>query len=219
MANYLSNFNFNSVINNAKEISGASPDQMIGCIRNGQFNLCNSRINLNYNNNLLVNYQNISNRPIILIILESPHISEFNNNIPIGSMMNKKTIQKFNNKLMYLLQRSCIYNQILKNNYNVVIMNSVQYQCSLGAHLNNSTNKEIRDKNWVTCYTKNCKYDLKERIKLVNPKIVINLCTKGFKNLQMILDRDLFDFCKKHNITYTYGSHPTTWNFSYAFIN
>ena len=189
-----------------------------------RFNYFSQRVALDYQNNTIANYNLISEKQIILIILESPHIHEFNvpnSSVknPVGTMMNPSTVKMFNANFEKLLKNSSLKTFVNSTDYNVIIMNSVQYQCSLGNKLNTITNKEVRDNNWINCYNSHCKADLINRISLIKPAIVINLCTKGLKNLQLILHNDLNPYCIAKKIVYTIGSHPCTWNFSYAYIN
>ena len=222
MSYHLNSFNFIPLNNGVPQCYGATPDQLIGEICNGEFKYIFPRLELDYQNNVLVNYNLVCNKPVALIVLESPHIHEFTNSnnsvTPVGSMMNPSTIKVFNNNFINLLNNSSLNKFVNSNDYNVIIMNSVQYQCSLGNKLTSTNSKEIRDNNWINCYNSGCKSDLIERISLIKPAIVINLCTKGLKNLQLILHNDLNHYCAINNITYTTGSHPCTWNFSYAYI-
>lgn len=224
MSYYLKFYNFMPLNNGVPQCRLATPDQLLGKICNGQFNLISPRIELDYQNNTIINYNQICDKPIILIILESPHIHEFNVpnssvKMPVGTMKNPSTINIFNNNFINLLNNSSLNKYVNSTDYNVIIMNSVQYQCSLGNKLNSISSKKIRDENWINCYNSHCKADLINRISLIKPKIVINACTKGLKNLQLILHNDLNQYCIINNIVYTTASHPCTWNFSYAYIN
>ena len=165
--------------------------------------------------NQIANYNQINQRPIILIVLESPHVHEFVS--PIGILKNTITYKRFESNLITKLLSSYIYGLINGKDYNVILANAVQYQCSLGQSLKPNSSKEDRDNNWIDCFNTLSK-DLLERIDLIKPEIVINLCTKGLVNLQLILDNVLRPYCAQKNIIYTYGTHPFTWSFNYSRI-
>jgi len=156
------------------------------------------------------------NRKKIVIVLESPHISEFDlQGNPLGPA-HGTTGRLFDNNFAKLINKSLVMRSLKNKTYDVIIMNAVQYQCSLGKPLKISKNKLNRDKNWILCFFGKGN-DLIQRIKAIKPDVVINLCTKGFMNLQLILNCFLLDNLP-YNIYYTYGSHPSTWNFSYSYI-
>lgn len=114
-----------------------------------------------------------NNNENIIIILESPHIDEFNGPI-IGPLLNKKTGKAFRKYFPELLT-SALSNLPSNNKYNVILMNSIQYQCSLGIDT-----KVFRDRVWLTLwFKKSIRNNFYYRLSSYNPKIIINLCTNG----------------------------------------
>lgn len=210
MANSLTLFNFTP--KQSGNYNSPVPDQLVGKIINKKFIGIN-RIDIDYLNSSINNYSFISDNKIILILLESPHKFEYDkNNNPLGTLMNKRTFNNFCNNLSKLLFSSSLNKHLkIDETYNIVIANSVQYQCSLGKPLTKYSNKLNRDDNWIDCYNNGCNQDLISRIKLIKPYIIVNLCTRGIKNLQSILCKDLFPFCINNSIYYSCGSHPCRW--------
>lgn len=149
----------------------------------------------------------------IVIVLESPHTSEYQGTKPVG-IAHGRTGNFFNSKFMELMKNTDIYQNIKDDDiHDVVLVNAVQYQCSLGLPLNKYANKLQRDKIWLSCFGLRCAADLRDRISALEPFAVVNLCTKGVKNLQLVLHERICDFPN-----YMYGTHPSTWNFDYAYI-
>lgn len=125
----------------------------------------------------------------IIVILESPHIDEFN---PLGQgTMPLKNDTYFVQMFETLFKNSInLSNQNVSLNpqtkYSVYLVNAIQYQCSLGLPTN-----YYRDYIflyfWETLYS-----DFETRLKkIVNNKTlaILNLCTKGsHKNCRTILN-------------------------------
>ncbi len=112
-----------------------------------------------------------SGKPVMLVILESPHAEEFNQTYEIspspalgvtGDMMSKHFID-------------IISPYVEDDTYHVILVNAIQYQCSLGVDTN-----IYRDRIWLNLWL--C-HGLKDvfQAKLVqyNPDVIINLCTRG----------------------------------------
>lgn len=153
---------------------------------------------------------------VIAIILESPHIYEFENNTTPKGPACGTTGRLFFDKFLNLLDASNL-REFLSGEYNLVFVNSVQYQTSCGLKLSDNKNKIKRDENWEKVFIDNGgEADLKNRLDALKPVCIMNLCTKGLKNLQLEVDRSILRYY--HDGIYTYGSHPSTWNFSYAYI-
>ena len=101
------------------------------------------------------------------------------------------------------------YIKIWKGDFDIVLINSVQFQCSNGVC---PVYKSMRDPNWNTMINNQQVYDdLIERIKVLNPKYLLNLCTKGNINMQLILQSKLICSNIFHGTNYTHGGHPSTW--------
>jgi len=95
--------------------------------------------------------------------------------------------------------------------YDIVLINSIQYQCSLGENLDkNDDNQKQRDINWILCFIHEDSCDIERRLKALSPFATINLCTKGkgsgLSNLRQLLERKIGSM-----INYTSGNHPSSW--------
>lgn len=209
MINYLNpNFSFKSIASNAT-ILFPCPDQIIGELKNGKFFAFSTRIDIDYNLQQLVNNKNL-NTPII-IVLESPHKDEFDPITlqPIGPAMGKtgENFRSFFEQLLNGTSKSILTN----GQHTIILLNAVQFQCSLGKKLSglgSYKNKKMRDDNFIKCF--NNENDFINRIKAINPVLVINLCTIGLKKNNLI--GHVSNELKNANIKYTVGSHPSRWN-------
>lgn len=215
--NYLINFNFSSIINPVPGISvnpNPCPDQLVGTLKNGVF-APSARTNIDYlNSNTISN--NLTN-PIV-IILESPHKDEYNTNTlqALGPAMGKTGIA-FNQYFDSLIVASKNIALSPQHNHDILFVNAIQYQCSLGKKLNGKDsyeNKKQRDQNWLTCFNNSESNDLEKRIAAIKPYAIINLCTIGLSNLQLYVDRAVKSYVNQvgnSSIYYTIGNHPSTW--------
>lgn len=106
----------------------------------------------------------------IVIILESPHISEYEDVDFIAPAIGKtgELLQKYFYEI--------IINYLSEDEkYNVILMNAVQYQCSSGENP-----VKHRDENWCCLWFNDKKKDdFAERLKSYRPDIIINACTIG----------------------------------------
>lgn len=153
--------------------------------------------------------------PVIAVVLESPHKSEYTMGLPLGPARGT-TGRLFDRKFPKLFSNSIWNSHFLSATYDVILLNGVQFQCSLGQPLNNIINRQVRDNNWIDIFNNyGGNVDIVDRLNALNPVLIINLCTKGYSNLQMILDRQLK---ANFNCPNTLGTHPSTWNFPYARI-
>lgn len=113
----------------------------------------------------------------IIIILESPHKDEFDvNGNGKEPLVNRKG---FENNFVDAINNSNILNIQLQNNteYNVILMNAIQYQCSL-----NETTLNFRDFVFLYYWCKkhrNFKRRLKRYIQKLNVCAIVNCCTQG----------------------------------------
>ena len=112
------------------------------------------------------------NGKTIVIVLESPHKDEFKDSNFIspalgttGRMLQTYFTDENLNKLLG--------KEYLCNNYRVILMNSIQYQCSLGA-----PTEKYCDCIWFTTWYNEGKDSFTNRIKSYDPDIIINLSTK-----------------------------------------
>lgn len=141
------------------------------------------------------NIENIDKESLktIALILESPHIAEFQENgkerktpCPAIGNTGKHIVEAFPEILLkYLLlhktENGAITNgcrDIESDTYRLKLINTVQYQCSLGESTDN-----YRDAIFEKCIEKEeFKEDFKKRIEECNPQIIINCCTTGDKD-------------------------------------
>ena len=210
--NFMTDFDFGKIAPQQHKVLSPCPDQIFG-------QMCGKRY-LPYS---IADREDISYeetptnttplRSPIVIVLESPHKSEFSGLKPLG-IAHGKTGILFNKKFETLISKTDIFQDLTVNDiHDIILVNAVQYQCSLGLPLNKYENKLKRDEIWLTCFERQCACDLRDRISALQPFAVINLCTKGVKNLQLVLHEKICDFPN-----YMYGTHPSTWNFDCAYI-
>lgn len=219
--NFLSTRSLLNITNSIHGLnSNPCPDQFRGTYSNGTFTPApqSNRLNVDYNSSPLqttyIGNISIAN-PVIAVVLESPHKSEYNARIPLGPARGT-TGRLFDSEFQRLFSNSVWSSHFFNATYDVILLNGVQFQCSLGHSLNNIINRQTRDNNWLDIFNNyGGNVDIVNRLNALNPALIINLCTKGYSNLQMILDRQLN---ANFSCPYTYGTHPSTWNFSYAQI-
>ncbi len=204
-------------------------DQYIGILKINTNTLFNCKICWKTPNNLLKS-RNDSNQikrrkqiPTIVIVLESPHKDEFEKNTPMPAMgqTGDNIIKYFPSVLMqYMYQERGKNNSALlrakgdieNGKYRIALVNVIQYQCSLGRKP-----KEFR--NDVFCKMWNfpkVKKDFIHRLKILNPIIIINCCTK-FCN---IIKDDIQQEINKNfpNSLLLEGYHPSSLYFLKGFI-
>lgn len=118
----------------------------------------------------------------LVIVLESPHIKEYGTKNIIGYPalgstgvnINKGIVEIINKKLSSIMEAD--------KYYDIILMNAIQYQASLGVDTN-----VFRDRVWINLWLKNnMRDDFIKRIKEYRPDIIINLCTKGNHNKDML---------------------------------
>ena len=166
-----------------------------------------SRIDIDYS-------QNNTDSNCILIVLESPHFDEYDTithqakGPAVGS-----TGKLFEQHFLSII--NCNKNIINLNRdltYDIIFVNSVQYQASQGMKPLKPLN---RDKNWLSFWYKGFNTDLCKRICTYDRKtIVINMCTYGQHVLHDRVQRVLRCAYRKHvgNTYNLYQSyHPSTW--------
>ena len=193
-------------------------DMFAGQLSNGQYIANNQRYQnpdayaIDYNSSSISYNLNNPNRfqnNILVCILESPHRDEYliNPNANWGYAAMGQAGKWFDKKFYNKLSQN--HSNIAIGTYDVVLLNSVQFQCSKGLRPLNGT---VRDKNWNCMINNNQVYgDLLKRIRMLHPQYVINLCTKGNINLRLILHTKLMQNCILHGANYTYGCHPSSW--------
>lgn len=150
----------------------------------------------------------------IVIILESPHADEYNNSCFINPALGK-TGENLQNYFEKLINALAISEHDLNNGqYRIILMESIQYQCSLGIK---PLNKNIRDlvfsKIW-NLQNKNgefpTKIDFISRLASYMPDVILNLCTTPSNNL---VQKEIDQYRKKYPSVKLYiGYHPSSWH-------
>ena len=152
----------------------------------------------------------------VVLILESPHKDEFNiGNVsnPVNGPAYGKTGRNLNKFLAGILQRyasECGINEY-EGFYDVILVNAVQFQCSLGENP-----RKHRDKTFWECWLcKDVRDDFMERVKKAinnfpENAIVINCCTKGgtSRSNQSLVNIVLEDM----GLTFFESTHPSSWD-------
>ena len=121
----------------------------------------------------------------IVIILESPHKDEYSKQIIAPAM--GTTGENINKYLLDILNKKIGNPQIDKKEYDVILMNAIQYQTSLGIDT-----EYFRDRVWLTLWNKgDLRKEFIKRLEGYNADIVFNFCTNGShkKDLIYILDK------------------------------
>ena len=137
----------------------------------------------------------LGNVETIVVILESPHIKEFfeEPNGPANGSSGTNLQKYFWNVLEQIFKE---HENLRILQYRIILMNSIQYQCSLGVDT-----KRFRDHVWLKLwYDCNLKEDFSERLKEYHPKIILNLCTQGNHSLEQGLPKGCYK--KKINAEY-----------------
>ena len=140
----------------------------------------------------------------IVIVLESPHKDEYKTTIPhpaIGTTGNN--LSKYFNCLLDLLKNN-IQNS---TTCHVYLMNAVQYQCSLGFATEDFRSEIFKDI-WDNYDGRNSFLD---RLKKLNPNIILNLCTNGPYKLQNMV-QNAIKSQYTNSVAVFKGSHPSSWN-------
>lgn len=206
-------------------------DQVVGTIcYNGQFATASGNATMNFEtktNNAAhsrrdINYSQYSkgNNKTIVILLESPHIDEFNiqgqtyTTAPAwgktGTMINKYFIIALNNSIR-AIQNNC--QNFLTNitTYDVLLVNAIQYQCSLGMR---PINIGIRNKVFACLWNKTSdsfRQDLIERLNILNPDLIVNACTSELKK-RFCNNNAIMPGLANWNVMMNASSHPSVWN-------
>lgn len=201
------------------------PDQYVGII-NIEKNGCVSSWNVGWvdegisKNDREVKLEKYKQQefPVLAIVLESPHKEEFGDNHQqaigpaIGTSGNnlKKYLpqvvfnylpaRKVDNKIYYAPE-----DQIPNGKYNVLLINAIQYQCSLG-----EDTKQYRDEIFSAMWGKDeVRDDFKKRLTSHNPCVVINACTStGDKDRKSNVQNAINECQSKLNLQ---SPHPSSW--------
>lgn len=125
-----------------------------------------------------INSNYLQNLPLFIIILESPHIDEFNTNgIAIGPAQGS-TGKNIRSLLIQLLQPQTVY---LQRKYRLMLVEAIPYQCSNNTSPIDRTNTNRLFKKMWRNY--GGKIDFENRINQYRPDVILNACTGGIHSI------------------------------------
>lgn len=162
----------------------------------------------NYIRNAIKNYS----LPVIIFVLESPHIDEYDiSNKVIGPAMGV-TGRNIKDNIIKKLGKLTLKNQ----QYRLILVEAVSYQCSMGEKIDT----ERRDMVFKEVWDQGGREDFINRIKKYNPEIIINGCTGGknkidSKNTLNSIVQDALDE-NFEDIDKYYCSHPCSYWFIFS---
>lgn len=151
----------------------------------------------------------------IVIILESPHKDEYKLdqlwNQPNPAMGSAgRNLEDDIDVLIAAVSKS--YPKIKSGKYQIVLMNSIQYQCSLGMiPLDESVRDLVFSQIWKL---DEIRKNFVDRLKSYNPQFIFNLCTMGDKvpNLNFLVQALINEHYLGNNAVELFmGYHPSSW--------
>jgi hypothetical protein len=150
----------------------------------------------------------------IVIILESPHLDEYKDHSFINPALGT-TGENLQNYFEKLINALAISEHDLKNGqYRIILMESIQYQCSLGIKpLNKNIRNLVFSEIW-NLQNKNgefpTKNDFISRLASYMPDVILNLCTTPSNNL---VQKEIEQYRNKYPSVKLYiGCHPSSWH-------
>ncbi|WP_195952375.1 hypothetical protein [Clostridium saudiense] len=150
-------------------------------------NKINVKVYRNRKDNELVNRctgvtvkKNLKKR--LVIVLESPHKREYDIDNTKGYPALGSTGEKINKGILEIIDKKLSSVMEGDKYYDIILMNAIQYQASLGIDTN-----IFRDRIWISLWLKDkMREEFIQRIKGYRPDIIINLCTKGNHDNDML---------------------------------
>ena len=135
-------------------------------------------------------------------------------NMILGNIAKFMTINDVQSNGSYFKTSS----EIVEGVYKLLVINAVQYQCSLGC-LDGVGMKKRLDDIFKSFFNEDARKDFCKRLALFNPKIIINCCTGGHygevdglqKRVQEVIDSGNFSALK------LIGGHPSSAFFARGF--
>lgn len=116
--------------------------------------------------------EGLNDKKTIAIILESPHKEEYNNENFKPAPALGTTGTNLSNYFQEIINS---VENLEDGEYRIILMNAIQYQCSLGL----PTNK-YRDKMFLKLWLEEeFEIDFISRLEKYNPDVILNFCTKG----------------------------------------
>lgn len=146
----------------------------------------------------------------ILVILESPHKDEYDENFkpiaPANGATGKNFSKYFISQVLPILS-SLGLTLCNKKTYSICFVNPVPFQASLYEIITEESNSNLTEKIWRKLFDK-CENDFKTRVQRYCPIVIINSCTTG-------VNARVKGCIKKVNFTTVvqgYGTtHPSAW--------
>lgn len=153
----------------------------------------------------------------IVIILESPHDKEYSDLSFINPALGSTGINLSSSIISLITNVQKNANILSAGKYRIILMESIQYQCSLELDLREYPNRVIRDAVFNAIWNLNqngddkTKNDFVARLASYMPDVIFNLSTK---NVQDLVQNEVDFYCKKINkqIEVYQGFHPSSWN-------
>ncbi|WP_352403287.1 hypothetical protein [Kandleria vitulina] len=162
----------------------------------------------------------------IVIILESPHVKEFRHIIGckdgfrIGMPCMGKTGENLKEYFIDVLNNKENADELKKElqndknkKFNIIVMNAIQFQCSLGFKLSKEKNELCKKLIKYDEFQKN----IINRLREYKPRYILNCSTAAIrKDIGNIVNKDLKKYIdekvfKDKSIVYIEGNHPSNW--------
>lgn len=207
---------------------GKCEDQYVGLLqierKNARFSkwiktsLTDDENDINVQNriNLHKELDNKLNIPVLAIMLESPHKNEYKNEYSMPACGKTgynlyKFLPKYLNCINSTLEskdesKGIGYIDIKSGIYRVLLINAIQYQCSLGQKIKSYRNKVV-EKMWANDIVKK---DFESRIASYKLNIVINCCTSCDLNLRKKVQESINNVVSKEVVMF-HAYHPCKW--------
>lgn len=154
------------------------------------------------------NFSPSSDNMKLVILLESPHVDEFPSfdDSPRGPAWGE-TGQNISKLLCTLLHNSGCASWFPRQTQKIDLyfVNAIRYQTSLGI---SSINRQLRDSIFYELWTSGGQEDLRSRLEIINPDVLINCCTKTLK--KKCVNKAFFDFLSQ-SYCILESSHPCRW--------
>jgi len=153
------------------------------------------------NNDFNRTFERPENVDVLILILESPHIDEYKGSPAPAKGKTGQNIRKYLEEILR--------NNNINNDYEVLIMNAIQYQCSLGKNT-----KCYRNEIFINVWENEGKNNFQDRLsKIVQENdIVINGCTKGNAKSELrVLVQQVIENSVQENIDKYRINHPSSW--------
>lgn len=164
---------------------------------------------------ILSSYNNLKDwlLPTLIMVLESPHKNEFDENgLPLGPARGSTGA----NIRSYLINH-------LKNvglergQYKLLLVEAVSYQCSNGLPIDQSEQPKKKDLLFEKIWNSGGRQSFEARIRLYRPTIIVNSCTGGASGIEsratsrllnVLVQNSIDTICP--NIPKFYSSHPSS---------